>query len=148
MRCRTLGEEETEALGEALGRSLQAGDVVALYGDLGSGKTTLVRGVCRGLGASEPVSSPTFVLLNVYHGRLPIYHFDAYRLTGSEELWEIGAEELFYGEGVCLVEWAERAADLLPPRRLEVRLNFVAGEPRARDIEIVPLGRTLELQTS
>lgn len=138
-------EHETEALGERLAPHLRAGDVLALHGDLGAGKTTLVRGVVRGLGSPDRVSSPTFVLMNVYEGRLPVYHFDAYRLAGPEDLEAIGAEEYLEGDGVALVEWSERAAGLLPADRLDVwldpgpgpeerRVRLEAGGPRSKSL--------------
>lgn len=132
----TASPEETEALGRCLGKRLGRGDVVALYGELGVGKTTLIRGICRELGVEEPVTSPTFVLLHIYSGRLPVYHFDAYRLAGPGDLWEIGAEEYLGGEGVALVEWAERAQDLLPPAHLPVRLEYVPGRPGERRVAL------------
>ena len=100
---------------------LAPGDVVAFRGDLGSGKTCMIQGVCEALQVADYVTSPTFILINEYAGRykgrdLPVYHFDLYRLRGADELEELGAEEYFYGQGVCLVEWAERADGSLPDR--------------------------------
>jgi tRNA threonylcarbamoyladenosine biosynthesis protein TsaE len=126
----TRSAAETEALGEALTRELAAGDVLALYGDLGAGKTCLVRGLARGVGAAGPVSSPTFTLIHEYPGPLPVYHIDLYRLRSAVELEDLGVEEYFYGAGVCVVEWAEKAGPLLPPRRWEVRFEILAGDER------------------
>ena len=126
----TEAATETQALGEALGRVLQAGDLVAFRGDLGAGKTCMIQGVCRALGVEGPVNSPTFILINEYGGRLPVYHFDLYRLGGPAELEDLGAHEYFYGAGVCLVEWPERAGDLLPARRREVELEYLGPERR------------------
>jgi len=134
----TGGPGETQALAERLSAVLEPGAVLALDGDLGAGKTTFIQGLCRGLAVAEPVASPTFVLLRVYRGRLPVYHFDAYRLERAAELEDFGAEEYFWGDGVSLVEWAERVAEALPPDRLGVRLA-VTGEERRR-IEIRALG--------
>ena len=126
---------ETEKWGEELGARLGAGQFVALRGPLGAGKTTLIRGICRGLGVDvEEVSSPTFVLLQIYSGRVPVYHFDAYRLEGPRDLEEIGALDYFEGDGVCLVEWPERAEELLPVPRLEVTLEVVG--PDEREIQL------------
>lgn len=133
-------EEETRALGAELGRRLFAGAVVALHGPLGAGKTTFVKGVARGLEAEEEdVTSPTFVLLQIYEGRLPIYHFDAYRLEEAKELSAIGAEEYLWGDGVSLLEWAERATPILPPDRLEVTIEI--PEPDTRRFRFEPTGR-------
>ena len=120
---RTNSAEETKVLGERLAGGLGPGTVVALIGDLGSGKTTLVQGICRGLGVTEIVNSPSFTIINEYPGRCPIYHLDCYRLEGPEDLLDLGYEEYFYGDGVCLIEWAEKAVDLLPAQRIEIHLK-------------------------
>ena len=131
------GAEETESWGERLAQELQPGDVVTLNGPLGAGKTTLVRGLCRGLGIPpEQISSPTFVILQIYEGgRLPVYHFDLYRLKDPSELDHIGAEEFFWGEGVSLIEWPEIAQGKLPFKRIEVRLAQ-GPEPDCRVVEM------------
>ena len=128
---RSSTPEETAALGEALGRTLGPGDVVALYGELGSGKTCLVQGLVRGLGVSSPATSPTFVLVNEYRGRLPVHHVDAYRTGSLTELMDLGLLDLMGGDGVTLLEWADRAEPLLPPRTIRVRIVGVGDEPRA-----------------
>jgi len=132
-------EARTEELGERLAACLRRGDVLALYGDLGAGKTTLVRGLARGLGSADPVSSPTFVLLHVYEGRLTLYHFDAWRLAGPGDLEAIGAEDYLEGDGVAVVEWSERAQGLLPGERLEVYLERCPA-PEQRRLRLVGLG--------
>ena len=132
-------EAETEALGERLAGLLRVGDVVALYGDLGAGKTTFVRGLARGLGSEDAVASPTFVLMHVYEGRLPLYHFDAWRLEGPGDLAALGVEEYLEGDGVAVVEWSERAEGLFPPERLEVHLEQ-GGEPQERRVRLVGRG--------
>ena len=124
-RSVTGSAEETRALGERLSRRLGPGDVVALFGGLGSGKTTLIQGICRGLGVQGVVNSPTFTIVNEYRGRCPVYHLDCYRLEGVEDLAGLGYEEYVYGDGVCLIEWAEKAADVLPSTRFDVRLEQV-----------------------
>lgn len=131
---------ETQALGRALGEALGPGSVVAFRGDLGSGKTCMIQGICQALDVRDYVTSPTFILINEYAGTraerpLPIYHFDLYRLGGEDELYALGAEEYFYGDGICLVEWAERAGQLLPPRRVEVQLEYRGDEERSVAIE-------------
>lgn len=105
--------EETFALGETLGKSAQKGDVFTLRGDLGAGKTALAQGIAAGLGVSEAVCSPTYTVVSEYEGRLPLFHFDLYRLGSAEELYEIGFEDYIYGEGVCVIEWPELAEELL-----------------------------------
>ena len=129
---------ETEAVAAELARSLLPGDVIALDGDLGAGKTQFVRGLLHGLGGEgRLVSSPTYVLLNVYPGgRLTVYHLDAYRTAGPDDLADIGFEELLEQGGVVAVEWPSRLGELLPARRYTVRLTAV-GEDR-RTIEIEP----------
>ena len=129
--------DETVALGRRLADVLQQGDVLALYGDLGAGKTHLVKGLCAGLGIpTASVSSPTFTLVNEYDGTLPVYHFDAYRIERPEEFFEIGYESYFFGDGVCLVEWPERVEALIPEHALRLRLTHL-GEDRRR-IEVAP----------
>lgn len=114
MEYRTASEAETEALGEALGRTLSPGAVVAFTGDLGAGKTAFTRGLARGLDIRERVTSPTFTIVNEYEGgRLPLFHFDMYRLGSSDELFDIGWEDYLRRGGVCAVEWSEKVADAL-----------------------------------
>jgi tRNA threonylcarbamoyladenosine biosynthesis protein TsaE len=124
----------TEAFGRRLGGLLFRGAVVALVGPLGAGKTHLARAVAEGLGADgRAVSSPTFTLLHEYAGRLPVYHFDAYRLRGPAEFADLGADEYLDGDGVCLVEWADRVVAALPAERLGVTLR-VMGETARRAV--------------
>jgi tRNA threonylcarbamoyladenosine biosynthesis protein TsaE len=122
--------EETARAGEALGRTLGPADVVALTGELGAGKTCFVQGVVRGLGVSTPATSPTFVLVNEYRGRVPVHHVDAYRTASLTELMDLGLLELFDGDGVTLVEWADKLRPLLPDRTIEVTVRGVGDEPR------------------
>jgi tRNA threonylcarbamoyladenosine biosynthesis protein TsaE len=131
----TTTPEQTAARGAALGRTLGAGDVVALYGELGSGKTCFVQGLVRGLDVTAPATSPTFVLVNEYRGRLPVHHVDAYRIATLTELMDLGLLDLMGGDGVTLLEWAERAEPLLPPRVVRVRIDGVGDEPRAITID-------------
>lgn len=122
---------ETHALGVRLGKQARAGDVIALIGDLGAGKTILTKGIASGLGADpDEVTSPTFVLMARHEARVPLYHFDAYRLSGPDEILEIGAEEAFYGNGVSVIEWADHVAEALPPDRLEIRIKTIAQTER------------------
>jgi tRNA threonylcarbamoyladenosine biosynthesis protein TsaE len=127
--------EQTASAGEALGRTLGPGDVVALYGDLGAGKTCFVQGLVRGLGVTTQATSPTFVLVNEYRGRLPVHHVDAYRTGGLTELIDLGLLDLIDGDGVTLLEWADRAEPLLPARAVRVRIEGLGDEPRVVTIE-------------
>jgi tRNA threonylcarbamoyladenosine biosynthesis protein TsaE len=122
----------TESLGRALGRVLRPGDVVALHGDLGAGKTHLTRAIADGLGVFNPaaVNSPTFVLIQEYPGPIPLYHFDAYRLIGDREFLELGVEEYFQGDGVSVVEWADRVPGALPADRLMIHLEATGATSR------------------
>lgn len=111
----TYTTQDTEDIGRKLGEEAKAGGLYALIGDLGVGKTVFTKGFASGLGILEHVTSPTFTIVNEYHdGRLPFYHFDVYRIEDAEEMYEIGYEEYFYNHGVCLVEWANRIADIMP----------------------------------
>ena len=115
MIAETFSEIETRELGEKLGRLAAPGSIYTLTGDLGTGKTVFTQGFARGLGITEHVNSPTFTIVQEYDGgRLPFYHFDVYRIGDIEEMDEIGYEDYFYGEGVCLIEWAELIEELLP----------------------------------
>ena len=132
-------EEETEAVGERLGASLKAGDVVLLYGELGAGKTAFVRGLARGVGApSDDVSSPTFTLIQEYAGRVKLHHVDLYRLE-SRDIPDIGLEDLVGGDGVVAIEWAERW-DERPGDAIEVELEHVADDIRQIRISGAPRG--------
>jgi len=127
----TASPEETIALGEALAGRLAPGDVVALYGDLGAGKTHLVRGIASGLGLDPAeVTSPTFVLIHEYPTDPPLYHFDAYRIARPSEFIGIGFDEYSGGDGVCVIEWPERIEALLPPRTIRLRLTAPAAAVR------------------
>lgn len=133
---------QTQRLGVRLGELLEAGDVVLLQGGLGAGKTVFAQGIAQGLGVQDPVTSPTFTLIHEYEGRLPLYHVDLYRLAGDLEAGAIGLEEYLWGEGVTLIEWAERATALLPSEYMTVALRPVAETKRA--IRIEPTGTRYE----
>ena len=117
-------EKDTFALGQKLGGDCRPGDIVLLNGDLGVGKTVFTKGFGKGLGIEEPISSPTFTIMQIYEsGRLPLYHFDVYRIGDIEEMDEIGYEDYFYGEGVCLIEWAGLIREILPEKRTAIRIE-------------------------
>ena len=120
----TYSPEETNALEKRLGAEAKPGDVYTLVGDLGVGKTVFTQGIAEGLGITEPVSSPTFTIVQVYEeGRMPFYHFDVYRIGDIEEMDEIGYEDYFYGDGLCMIEWANLIEEILPERRSEVTIE-------------------------
>jgi tRNA threonylcarbamoyladenosine biosynthesis protein TsaE len=131
----TATAEETERAGEALAAELRAGDVVALVGELGAGKTCFVRGLVRGLGGGDVVSSPTFVMVNLYRARVPIHHLDAYRTGSLSEVVDLGLDEMLASGTITLIEWADRIAPLVPPDALWVRISGLGDEPRSISIE-------------
>ncbi len=116
--------EETSALGRELGANAKPGEVYTLIGDLGVGKTVLTQGIADGLGITEPICSPTFTIVQVYEeGRLPFYHFDVYRIGDIEEMDEIGYEDYFYGDGLCMIEWANLIEEILPDNYKEITIE-------------------------
>ena len=124
MVVETNSEKETWELGKQLAESAKPGQIFSLIGDLGVGKTVLTKGMAAGLGISEPVNSPTFTILQVYEeGRLPFYHFDVYRIGDVEEMDEIGYEDYFYGDGICLVEWANLIEELMPENTIRITIE-------------------------
>lgn len=142
MMFTTMSPAETRALGERLGRLLRPGDLIALSGGLGAGKTVLVQGIAAGMGITEPVTSPTYLIIHEYPGEIPLYHMDLYRLEAPAELVDLGCEEYFFGNGVTVIEWADRAADLLPPEYLQIDLHPrpESGE-QARCLVFTPRGQ-------
>ena len=135
----TNSAAETRELGKRLAEKLKAGDVILLEGDLGAGKSEFARGVAKGLGVTETVTSPSFTILNVYEsGKLPLYHFDWYRLESSEELYELGMDEYLGGNGIALVEWPAQCPDAVPEEYLWIRIT-ATGE-NSRQIETEPCG--------
>ncbi|MFA6241624.1 MAG: tRNA (adenosine(37)-N6)-threonylcarbamoyltransferase complex ATPase subunit type 1 TsaE [Candidatus Hydrogenedentales bacterium] len=141
LEVETRSPEETERLGAALAAMLDRGTVVALYGDLAAGKTCFVRGMASRFGAAESVHSPTFTLVNEYGDDPKLQHVDLYRLSGPEEVEDLGCADFLEGPGICAVEWAERAEGLMPGRRVEIRFEH-AGEDRRRiaihDHDVLP----------
>ena len=124
MVIETNSDKETFALGEKLGQAAKAGQIYTLIGDLGVGKTVFTQGMACGLGITEPISSPTFTIIQEYQeGRLPFYHFDVYRIGDIEEMEEIGYDDYFFGQGVCMIEWANLIEDLLPEQVIQVKIE-------------------------
>lgn len=114
--------EETQKIASGFAKTLKSGDVVCMYGDLGAGKTAFVQGMARGFNIFEPITSPTFTIVNEYDGDMPLYHFDVYRIADSDEMYEIGYEEYVYGDGISVIEWAELIEDILPDERYSVTI--------------------------
>lgn len=128
-RLTVYDENDTRNFGLKLAEKLQPGAVIALIGDLGTGKTTLTKSIAEGLGIREMITSPTFTIVQEYHeGRLPLYHFDVYRIGDEEEMYELGYEEYFFGQGVCIVEWADLIMDLLPEDSIIIRIEYGSQE--------------------
>ena len=131
----TSSPEETKKLGEKIAQSFYPGQVVAMFGPLGSGKTCLTQGICSGLGVKDFVVSPSFVLINEYQGKYKVYHIDLFRLEKLSEIINLGYEEYFYGDGICIVEWAEKASALLPEKRMDIHLKILSESEREIRIE-------------
>jgi len=124
MTVESFSAEDTFEYGKRCGQSAMPGQVFCLYGDLGVGKTVFTQGFAAGLGITEPVNSPTFTIVQIYEdGRIPLYHFDVYRISDPEEMYEIGFEEFLEGEGVCFIEWADLIEELLPGERTEITIT-------------------------
>lgn len=126
----TTSPDETIHIGRTLGACLQPGDTLLLIGDLGAGKTCFIQGLCTGLGVEEAVTSPTFTLINEYDGRLPVAHFDLYRLDDPESVLDLGFDEYVDGNYVCLIEWADKFLDIMPAEAIEIRIEIGEGERR------------------
>ncbi|MDD2900016.1 MAG: tRNA (adenosine(37)-N6)-threonylcarbamoyltransferase complex ATPase subunit type 1 TsaE [Desulfuromonadaceae bacterium] len=132
LKITTTSPQDTEELGARIGSLLPSGSFVALRGDLGGGKTCLVRGVVTSLApqSAHLVASPTYAIMNCYPGSTPVYHFDFYRLTGDADIAELGFEEFFYGDGVCIAEWSERLTELLPADVLTLQFEYAGDDQR------------------
>lgn len=129
----TRSPEETRAFAATMAGDAAPGDVLALFGELGAGKTEFVRGYAEGLGVdASAVTSPTFTIVNEYEGRMPVYHFDAYRVKGADELTALGLDEYLFGDGVCLIEWPEQVDHLLPAAAVRLRFEHTASGRRIR----------------
>lgn len=140
MRIELHSKKDTEQFGEKLGQLCFEGMCITLNGDLGAGKTTLTKSIGKGMGVTKTISSPTFTILKIYQGRLPLYHIDAYRLEGLDQ--DLGFEEMLEGDGVCVVEWGEFIHDILPRERLDI--SIYGGSDETRSFEITAIGRRYE----
>lgn len=136
--------EQTMLCGEIMGGLIPRGSVVGLTGDLGAGKTVFAKGLARGMGIEEEPNSPTFVIMNCYEGSLPLFHFDVYRLSGGAEFEDTGYEEFFYGDGISVVEWADKVRDVLPENAVIIDIQFPPqGGEESRTIKIAGKGKWL-----
>ena len=140
LKLKSHSPEQTQLLGSYLGELAQKADVFLLVGELGTGKTCLVQGIARGLDVKEYAFSPSFVILREYHGRLPLYHIDFYRLDHIEEIADLGLEEYFYGDGVCVVEWAEKGLQIVPQDNLLITIHYISASQIGRSICLKPQG--------
>jgi len=145
LRTITHSESETRAIGTRVASLLEKGDNIAFIGELGSGKTCFIKGICEGLGVEEYVTSPTFTLINEYRGKFPVYHFDFYRIKSEEEIYGLGYEEYFYGDGICLIEWADRITAFLNRNRIEIHMKdmFETMDENTREITMMPVGEKI-----
>lgn len=130
-------EEATESYGFKLGGLVKKGNIICLLGDLGAGKTTLTQSFAKGLGVDDYVTSPTFTIVNEYDGRIPLYHFDVYRIGSSDEMYDIGYDEYINSDGVCIIEWANLIDDVLPEEYLSIELKYVED---GREMILAPKG--------
>lgn len=136
LRIITRSPQETQARGQLIGGLLQGGEVIGLEGDLGTGKTTLIQGIGQGLGVADPITSPTFTLAATYHGKkATLHHLDLYRISDPREFTFAGLEDLVWGDGICVVEWAQKVESLLPPHRLWITLKLGFGDQREIELE-------------
>lgn len=135
MEFKTFSVEETIKLGEEIGKYLKKGDILTLNGDLGAGKTHFTKGIGKGLEVEECITSPTFTIVSEYMGRLPLYHFDVYRIQDIYEMYEIGFEEYLYGDGVCVIEWSDNIKELLPKDTIDILINRIDDNERLISID-------------
>lgn len=122
--------EQTQQLGKTLGALANAGDVILLVGELGAGKTCLAQGIAYGLDIDEYTASPSFTIVRQYRGRIPLYHFDFYRLEDMNDIYDLGVDDYIFGKGLCVIEWAERGMELMPDERLLVKMEYLAENER------------------
>lgn len=140
MEIRLGNLEETKQFGIGLGKLLKSGDIICLNGDLGAGKTTLTKSIGLGLDVDDYITSPTFTLINEYEGRIPLYHFDVYRLENAHELDDLGFDDYFYGNGVSIIEWAEKIENTLPKERTVINIKR-GNDDNERMVQIVGFGK-------
>lgn len=129
----STSEKQTIKLGEQIGRKLKQGDVVALYGEFGAGKTVLIKGIAEGIGCKEIIKSPSFVYVHEYKGRLPVFHIDLYRVNNTQDIMTLGIHEFINSEGICLIEWAEKGQGMLPKNAIAIHIKII--DEKTREIE-------------
>ncbi|MGE5630030.1 MAG: tRNA (adenosine(37)-N6)-threonylcarbamoyltransferase complex ATPase subunit type 1 TsaE [Caulobacteraceae bacterium] len=139
LRLISTSAEDTLNIGERLGRLLNRGNIICLSGDLGAGKTALTQGIAKGMDVKDYVTSPTYTIINEYQGRIPLYHFDVYRLNDVEEMYELGYEEYFFGDGAVVLEWADIVKEIIPGERLWITI-LKSKEENSREIILEPTG--------
>lgn len=144
MKIVSNNHENTQKLGTVLAACLKVGDVIGLYGGLGAGKTAFVSGVANGLGYDDYISSPTFTIVNEYKTKIPIFHFDVYRVNDEDELWEIGFDEYFHRDGIVIIEWAEYIKNIMPKEFLKISISKKDEKPNIRQFELVAQGLRYE----
>ena len=144
MEIKLNGLKDTEEFGIRFGKLLKPGDIVCLNGDLGAGKTTMTKSIGIGLDVEEYITSPTFTLINMYKGRMVVYHFDVYRLENVDELYDLGFDEYFFGEGVCIIEWAEKIDRLIPKDRIIIDIKKLTDNIDERILHISGYGNRYE----
>lgn len=142
LRFETNNARETEQLGMAIGRALKGGEVIAMTGDLGAGKTTLTKALAKSLGIDEHVTSPTFTIVNEYEGRLKLFHFDVYRIGDIEEMYDLGFEEYIYGDGVSIIEWSNLIKEILPEDTINIEI--LASRENTRIINLSGKGKKFD----
>jgi len=135
--------KKTEELGETLGKLLNGGEIICMTGDLGAGKTTLSQSIAKGLDINDYVTSPTFTIINEYYGRHPLYHFDVYRINDVDEMYDLGYEDYFYGDGITIIEWANIIEDILPKERLNIDIKR-GDYADSREVQIYGYGKKYE----
>lgn len=138
LKIKTNNAKETEQLGRLIGESLIGGEIIAMTGDLGAGKTTMTKSIAKGLNIDEHITSPTFTIVNEYDGRLKLFHFDVYRIGDIEEMYDIGYEEYFYSGGVCIIEWANLIEEILPKNTINIEIYSL--DENKREIMITGKG--------
>lgn len=139
----TKSPEDTQKLGKEISKLIKPSDLLAFYGELGAGKTCLIQGISQGLEVKDYVISPSFTIINEYKGKIPIYHFDLFRLINIEEIIDLGYEEYFYGEGLSVIEWAEKIENLLPRDHLKIDIKFKSYYERT--ISLIPQGNRFRI---